>query len=95
MEIKQFMESLVQYQNGEYSAIISFPRFPRNDGKGKYQITVPEPFKFDKRDKGKGKSIREQKLEEDLKWKRMVEDYEIAQQFNAKEIPKSTLEPRF
>jgi len=26
----------------------SFPRFPRDDGKGKYKITVPEPFKFDK-----------------------------------------------
>ncbi len=80
-EVKQFMES--------------FPRFPREDRKGKYKITVPEPFKFDKRDKGKGKSIREQKLEEELKWKKLEEDYEIASQFRAKEIPRSTLEPRF
>jgi hypothetical protein len=44
----------------------SFPRFPRDDGKGKYKITVPEPFKFDKWDKLKEKGIREKWLEEDL-----------------------------
>ena len=75
----------------------SFPRFPRDDGKGKYRITVPEPFNFDKRDKiqAKTKRIREQKLEDELKWKDMEIEYEMAQQFRAKKIPKSTLEPRF
>lgn len=56
----------------------SFPRFPRDDGKGKYRITVPEPFKFDKRDKVKEKSIREKKLEEDLLLKERFIDYEIS-----------------
>ena len=64
---------------------------PRDDGKGKYRITIPEPFKFDKRPKDK--SIREQKLEEDLKWKELIVDYEISCQFKAKDIPKSTMEP--
>ena len=36
----------------------SFPRFPRDDGKGKYRITIPEPFKFDKRDKTKDKGTQ-------------------------------------
>ena len=56
----------------------SFPRFPWDDGKGKYRITVPEPFKFDKRDKVKEKSIREKKLEEDLLLKERFIDYEIS-----------------
>lgn len=73
----------------------SFPMHPRDDGKGKYRITVPEPFKFDKRDKVKGKSIREVKLEEELRWKEVEEQYEIAQQFAAKGIPRSTLEKRY
>lgn len=55
-----------------------FPRFPWDDGKGKYRITVPEPFKFDKRDKLKEKSIREKWLDEDLKLKELLVDYEIA-----------------
>lgn len=80
-EVKEFMQS--------------FPMHPRDDGKGKYRITVPEPFKFDKRDKVKGKSIREVKLEEELRWKELEEQYEIAQQFAAKDIPKSTLEKRY
>ena len=33
-EVKEFLES--------------FPKFPREDGTGKYNITVPKPFKFDK-----------------------------------------------
>jgi hypothetical protein len=37
------------------------------DGKGKFDITIPEPFDFDRRDKRKEKGIREQKLEEDLR----------------------------
>ncbi len=80
-EVKTFMQS--------------FPLHPRTDGKGIYQITVPEPFKFDKREKTKHKSIRERKLEEDLKWKDLETDYEIAMQFKAKGIPKSTMEPRY
>jgi len=47
----------------------SFPWFPWDDGKGRYRITVPEPFKFDKRDKVKDKSIMAKKLEEELKYK--------------------------
>lgn len=56
----------------------NFPMHPRDDGKGKYRITIPEPFRFDKREKTKEKSIRERKLEEDLKWKELIVDYEIS-----------------
>lgn len=73
----------------------SFPRFPRDDGKGKYRITIPEPFKFDKRDKTKDKSTQQRRLEEDLRYKELVVDYEISCQFKAKDIPKSTMEPRY
>jgi hypothetical protein len=45
----------------------SFPRFPRDDGKGKYKITVPEPFRFDKREKVKTKTISDLKLEEEIR----------------------------
>lgn len=73
----------------------SFPRFPRDDGKGKYRITIPEPFKFDKRDKTKDKGTQQWRLEEDLRYKELVVDYEISCQFKAKDIPKSTMEPRY
>lgn len=43
----------------------------------------------------KEKSIREKRLEEDLKLKELIVDYEISCQFKAKEIPRSTLEPRY
>lgn len=72
-----------------------YPMFPRNDGKGKYRITIPGDPAFMKRDKKKGKSIRERKLEEMIKYKYLEDEYEMSQQFRAKEIPKSTLEPRY
>ena len=72
-----------------------YPMFPRNDGKGKYRITIPGDPAFMKRDKKKGKSIRERKLEEMIKYKYLEDEYEMSQQFRAKEVPKSTLEPRY
>jgi hypothetical protein len=69
--------------------------FPRKDGKGKYRITIPNPPEFEKRDKKKGMSIRERKLQEMVKYNDLEDEYEMSQQFRAKPIPKSTLEPRF
>ena len=71
------------------------PMFPRKDGLGKYRITIPEAYGFMKRDKKKGKSIREKKLEEMIKYNDLEDEYEMSQQFRAKPIPKSTLEPRY
>jgi hypothetical protein len=40
------------------------------DGKGKFDITVPEPFEFERRDKVKrSKTIREKKVDEMVKEK--------------------------
>lgn len=73
----------------------SFPRFPRNDGKGKYRITVPEAQGFEKRAKTQKKTIRELKNDADQKQREREEEYEIACQFRAQNIPKSTLENRY
>ena len=51
----------------------NFPRFPRNDGKGKYRITVPETQEFEKRAKNKKKTIRELRNDADQKQKEREE----------------------
>jgi hypothetical protein len=71
------------------------PMFPRKDGLGKYRITIPDIPTFMKRGRKKEKSIREKKLEEMIKYNDLEDEYEMSQQFRAKPIPKSTLEPRF
>lgn len=63
-EVKQFMQS--------------FPRFPRNDGKGRYKITVPEQPEFEKRAKNKTKTIREKRNEEEQEMKEREHQYEMA-----------------
>ena len=42
--------------------------------KGKYGVTVPKPFGFDLRDRVKGKSIRERRIEEMVEGKKLEED---------------------
>jgi hypothetical protein len=64
------------------------------DGKGKYNITVPQPFEFLNRQKEK-KTIREQKLEEMLKEAKQKEIDEKTYKFQAKEIPRTTTEPLY
>lgn len=54
------------------------------------KITLPVPYKFDKREKNKGKSIVQRRLEEWLAEKKMEEDLivESANKFRATKIPK-------
>jgi len=60
-EVKEFLES--------------FPKYKSNHDSGKYNITVPHPFKFDK---PKQKlSIREQKLEADRRLKEIEHEIEM------------------
>lgn len=42
--------------------------------KGKYGVTVPQPFGFDMRDKSKTKTIRERKIDEMIAEKKVSED---------------------
>jgi hypothetical protein len=42
--------------------------------KGKYGVTVPQPFGFDMRDKSKTKSITQRKFEEMIAEKRVAEN---------------------
>ena len=74
----------------------NLPMFPNKDGEGKYKITIPISPRFEKRaKKKKGMSIRERKLQEMVKYNDLEDEYEMSQQFRAKPVPKSTLEPRF
>ena len=67
-------------------------------GKGKYNVTVPEPFGMTKRAGALHKqkmTIRQAWLDEDAKQKRAEEDRYRAMNFKANEIPKSTSQPRY
>lgn len=63
--------------------------------KGKYGVTVPRPFGFDMRDKGKSKTIRERKVEEMVEAKRQEESALVKYQFRSKPIPPEVLIPRY
>lgn len=63
--------------------------------KGKYGVTVPRPFGFDMRDKGKSKTIRERKVEEMVEEKRLTENALVKYQFRSKPIPPEVLIPRY
>lgn len=65
------------------------------EGKGKYNITVPQPYEFDSREKTKEKTIREQKLEEMLREKELKETAHKAIVFRANDIPRTTKEPLY
>ena len=67
-------------------------------GKGKYNVTVPEPFGMTKRAGAahlKQKTLRQAWLDEDAKQKRAEEDRYRAMNFVANEIPKSTSQPLY
>lgn len=63
--------------------------------KGKYGVTVPQPFGFDMRDKTKTKSIRERKIEAMISEKKIMENNLIKHQFRSKPIPPAVLIPRY
>jgi hypothetical protein len=62
-------------------------------GKGKYDITVPEPPRFLKH-KHK-KTIRQQRLEQDEAERKLREEAECKVTFKANEIPKTTKQPLY
>lgn len=63
--------------------------------RGRYQITVPKPFKFDIRDKVRPKTIRERKIDEMIAEKKLEEDQLVKHQFRCKPIPSDVLIPRY
>lgn len=65
------------------------------DGKGKFDVTVPEPFDFDRRDKRKTKTIREKKVDEMVKEKDNKEEIEMNVRPRVNPIPRTTTEPLY
>ena len=66
-------------------------------GKGKYNVTVPDPFGMTKRaaHPAKHKTIRQAWLDDDAKRKKEEEDRYRAMNFKANDIPKSTSQPLY
>lgn len=64
-------------------------------GKGKYNITVPEPFSMCKRSRSAKKTIRSEWLKSEAKAKKEEEDHYVAMDFKANDIPKSTTQPLY
>ena len=65
------------------------------DGKGKFDVTVPEPFEFDRRDKKKSKTIREKKVEEMIKEREHEVSKELGVRPTVNPIPRTTTEPLY
>ena len=64
--------------------------------KGRYGVTVPQPFKFEIRDsKAKPPNTREKKVNEMVMEKKMETDNMIKHQFRHKPIPAAVLVPRY
>lgn len=61
--------------------------------KSRFVGTVPQPFKFDIRDKVRPKTIRERKVEEMIEEQKVTESAKHT--FRCKPIPSNVLEPRF
>ena len=63
-------------------------------GKGKYDVTVPQPFDFMKHPK-ESKTLRQEWLDAEEKKRVKAETRLLKHQFTANEIPKSTTQPRY
>ena len=64
--------------------------------KGRYGVTVPEPFSFDLRDQqAKKANTRERKVNEMIMEKKMEEENMVKHQFRHKPIPAAVLIPRY
>lgn len=68
-----------------------FSRSVKYDRKGKYGVTVPEPFDFDIRETTRPKTIREQKIEEMIEEKRWEDSCKNT--IKSRPIPSKVLEP--
>jgi len=69
------------------------PTTTKFDKRGKFGVTVPQPFQFDIRDKVRPKTIREQKIDEMVEQKRVEE--QVGHTFRCKPIPAHVLKPRY
>lgn len=67
----------------------------KKEGKGKYDITVPQPYEFQNQLGVKQKSIREQKVEQMIQDKADKEDLYKKFVFKANKIPRTTTEPLY
>lgn len=66
------------------------------DGKkGRYGVTVPQPFQFDIREKVRPKTIRERKVEQMMEEKQQEEQEHLNQTFRSKPIPPKVLKPQY
>lgn len=59
------------------------------------KYSIPEPFEFDTREKKRSKSIRERKLEEDIRKRDEELENLIKHRFRAKSVPLSTTQPLY
>lgn len=64
-------------------------------GKGKYNVTVPEPFGMVKRAAHPKKTIRQAWLDEEARQKKKEQDKYLATDFHANDIPKTTTQPLY
>jgi hypothetical protein len=62
-------------------------------GKGKYNVTVPQPFEFMNQEKGF--SIRQKKVEQMIYEKIRIEERALAFQYKATEIPKHVKDRKY
>jgi hypothetical protein len=82
---KDFKNMIINKQN----------RVPKG-GKGKFNITVPEPFDFLKPDRlHKSPSIRQQRLAADDRARQMENEMHMSSCYRANKLPKSTMESRY
>lgn len=72
-----------------------FPRKEEFKKPKKPRVTIPDPFKFDRREAQRKQTISERKFEEYIESIRKKEDELISYRFTAQPIPPSTLEPRY
>lgn len=69
------------------------PHYQSLSGKSRFVGTVPQPFRFDTREKVRPKTIRERKVEAMIEEQRLTQS--AKQTFRCKPIPSNVLEPRF
>ena len=90
----KFDKKLSKNFSGGLSKSLSRSNFqPANDPKS--NVTVPEPFEFDIRDKVKEKSIREAKFEEYLKQLKLEEEKHLNYRYRAKPVPSDVVVPKY
>jgi hypothetical protein len=70
-------------------------RLVAKEGKGRYDLTIPTPYEFQKNEGAKKKTIREKKVEEMIKSKLREEDKYKDFKFSANAVPRTTTQPLY